>query len=103
MVYLYIPYFRYETENGIAAQERGQLKQLGPQEDGISAEGSYQYYAPDGTPISVSYIANEYGFQPQGAHLPTPPPIPEAIQRSLAFNAANPESPQAAPFRRPIF
>lgn len=26
-----------------------------------------------------------------GAHLPTAPPIPEAIQRALAYNAAHPE------------
>lgn len=35
----------------------------------------------------MTYTADEHGFHPQGAHLPTPPPIPEAIQKSLEQNA----------------
>ncbi|KAH8400964.1 hypothetical protein KR009_002187, partial [Drosophila setifemur] len=37
------------------------------------AQGSYSYMSPEG-PISITYIADENGFQPVGAHLPTPPP-----------------------------
>lgn len=81
----------YETENGIQAQEQGQLKNAGGQEPAMEAQGSYQYTADDGTPISLQYIANENGFQPQGAHLPVAPPIPDAILRALAYNAAHPE------------
>ena len=29
------------------------------------AEGSVSYKAPDGTPISLSYVADENGFQPK--------------------------------------
>lgn len=54
-----------------------------------NVQGSFAYTAPDGTPVQISYIANENGFQPVGNILPTPPPIPEAIQRSLEFNARN--------------
>lgn len=69
---------RYETGNGIQAQESGQ---------NANAHGSYSYTAPDGQHITVSYTADENGFHPQGDHLPTPPPIPEAILRSIEYNA----------------
>lgn len=45
--------------------------------------GSYTYTAPDGSVITVTYTADEQGFRAQGAHLPTPPPIPAEIQKSL--------------------
>nr|CAI5869972.1 unnamed protein product [Callosobruchus analis] len=57
----------------------------------MEVTGSYEYIADDGTKIQVTYIANENGFQPQGDHLPTPPPIPPAIQRALEWIAAHPD------------
>ncbi|XP_044751026.1 endocuticle structural glycoprotein SgAbd-4-like [Coccinella septempunctata] len=82
--------WNYETENGIQAEERGALK-AGSPDPILEATGGFSYTADDGTPIQLQYIANENGFQPQGAHLPTPPPIPAAILRSLEYNAAHPE------------
>lgn len=79
----------YETGNGIAAEERGALKGAGEQA-AIAVQGQFQYTAPDGTPIQLSYIADENGFQPSGAHLPTAPPVPEAIQRALDYIASLP-------------
>ncbi len=46
-------------------------------------QGSYTYTAPDGSIISTSYTADEGGFRVEGSHLPTPPPIPEEIQKGL--------------------
>lgn len=66
------------------------MKQVGADEPAMEAQGSYQYVAPDGTPIAVQYVANENGFQPQGEHIPTAPPIPEAILRALDWIAAHP-------------
>ncbi|KAJ3634846.1 hypothetical protein MTP99_007788 [Tenebrio molitor] len=80
--------FAYETGDGIQAQEEGYLKNAGSQDEAQAAQGSFSYTSPDGQQISVSYTADENGFQPQGDHLPTPPPIPEAILRSLEFNQA---------------
>ncbi|XP_075971130.1 larval cuticle protein LCP-17-like [Anticarsia gemmatalis] len=85
--------YSYETGNGINAEERGSLKDIGAEEPALQVEGQFAYPSDDGTNIQLSYIANENGFQPQGAHIPTPPPIPEAIQRALAYLATAP--PQA--------
>jgi len=74
--------YSFETGNGISAQESG----VG----GHSAEGSARWVAPDGTPIELHYTADGNGFHPDGEHLPTPPPIPEYILRSLAYIEAHP-------------
>ncbi|KAJ8937480.1 hypothetical protein NQ314_011870 [Rhamnusium bicolor] len=76
--------FDYETANHIAAQESGHLKTS----DASEVQGFYSYLAPNGQTISVSYVADENGFRPAGDHLPTPPPIPAAILKSLEINAA---------------
>ncbi|XP_011303791.1 endocuticle structural glycoprotein SgAbd-8 [Fopius arisanus] len=78
--------YSYETENGIRASEEGHP---GPvNEEGapaVVAQGQFEYTAPDGTPISVSYTANENGFQPQGSHLPVAPPVPAQIARAIDY------------------
>lgn len=58
--------FSYETDNGIAAQEQGSLRNLGgnPPVIANAAQGSYSYVAPNGEPISISYVADENGYQP---------------------------------------
>ncbi|XP_018334194.1 endocuticle structural glycoprotein SgAbd-8-like [Agrilus planipennis] len=86
----------YETGNGITAGENGILKSLGPEGPGvIEAQGYYQYTAPEGQPISLQYTADENGYHPQGEHLPTPPPVPEAIQKAVQYILAN--EPQELP------
>ncbi|KYN19361.1 Endocuticle structural glycoprotein SgAbd-2 [Trachymyrmex cornetzi] len=77
--------FSYETENGISVSESG-YPQVGPQGQTEVVQGSFSYHAPDGTPITIQYTADENGFHAEGAHIPTPPPIPEAIRRALAAN-----------------
>ncbi|XP_011501508.1 PREDICTED: endocuticle structural glycoprotein SgAbd-4-like [Ceratosolen solmsi marchali] len=81
----------FESGNGIKANEEGQVKNLGSENAAMQAQGGYSYKGDDGVDIALTYVADENGFQPQGAHLPTPPPIPEAIQRALEWNAAHPE------------
>lgn len=65
--------YAYETSNQIQAQESGKLKDLPGDEygNGIEARGSYSYLGDDGVTYTVNYIANENGFQPSGAHLPS--------------------------------
>lgn len=100
-IFLLFAVISYETGNGIVAQEEGYLKNAGnPEAEAQEVQGSYQYTADDGTPISVTYLANENGFQPQGEHLPTPPPIPPAIQRALDYIAANPQPEEQQQFQQ---
>ncbi|XP_053964185.1 cuticular protein 47Eg [Anastrepha ludens] len=82
--------YSYETGNGIQAEEEGYLKNAGSEAEGQSAQGSFSYTSPEGVPIRITYLADENGFQPQGDHLPTPPPIPPAIQKALAYLATAP-------------
>ncbi|GLV31156.1 Cuticular protein 47Ef [Carabus blaptoides fortunei] len=80
--------YEYETGNNIQAQEAGHLKNAGTDHEAMEVHGSYSYTGNDGVQYTVIYTADENGFQAQGAHLPTPPPIPEAILKSLQENAA---------------
>ncbi|KAJ8717020.1 hypothetical protein PYW08_005419 [Mythimna loreyi] len=73
--------YAYETENGIYGEESGVAT------NGVQAQGGYSYTGDDGKVYSVRYTADENGFQPQGDHLPTAPPVPEEILKSLEQNA----------------
>lgn len=74
--------YEYETGNGIVAKESGLAAK--------TVQGSYSYTAPDGTPVQMTYVADENGFQPTGSHLPVAPPVPQAIARALEYIAAHP-------------
>lgn len=72
--------YAYETANGINAHEQGYVKNAGVKDGEIQvAQGYYSYTAPDGQPIQVHYTADENGFKAEGAHLPTPVPLPKEI------------------------
>lgn len=78
--------YGFDTSNGIYIQEAG----IG----GKGSSGSAAYYAPDGTPIQLTWTADENGFHPQGAHLPTPPPVPPTILRALEYIRLHPQKQQ---------
>ncbi|XP_015595821.1 endocuticle structural glycoprotein SgAbd-2 [Cephus cinctus] len=96
---------KFETENGISEQIQGSLKQLDQDTQAQVIQGTASWTAPDGTPVQISWTADENGYQPESSILPTPPPIPAAIQRSLEFIATHPQStelPKAAPASQEI-
>ncbi|XP_070506386.1 endocuticle structural glycoprotein SgAbd-5-like [Chironomus tepperi] len=83
--------FAFETSNGIKEQAQGQLKDVqvpvfdtngqktGDQPGKAEVQtGQFSYTAPDGTPITVQWVADENGFQPKGDHLPVAPQVPAA-------------------------
>ncbi|KZC07902.1 Endocuticle structural glycoprotein SgAbd-1 [Dufourea novaeangliae] len=86
--------FTYETEGGIVQKESGSRKYAGTPEETQLIQGSVQYNAPDGTPIAISWTADEFGTQVAGSHIPTPPPIPPAIQKALEWIAKQPSTPE---------
>lgn len=73
--------YAFETDNGITAEETAVAT------DGVQARGAFSYTGDDGKVYSVTYTADEGGYQPRGDHLPTPPPIPVEILKSLEQNA----------------
>ncbi|XP_017838539.1 LOW QUALITY PROTEIN: cuticle protein CP14.6 [Drosophila busckii] len=68
--------YNYETSNGIRADEAGYLKNPGSQLEAQVMQGSYSYTGPDGVVYTINYIADENGYRAEGAHIPTPPPVP---------------------------
>lgn len=87
-MFITLNFYSYETGNGIQAQEEGELKNAGSENEIQSVSGSYSYTDTNGEKITVTYTADENGFVPQGNHLPTAPPIPPEILKSLEQNAA---------------
>ncbi|KAF5297780.1 hypothetical protein FQA39_LY11929 [Lamprigera yunnana] len=76
--------FSYQTGNGIHAEEHGYIKNLGDKKhETLVQHGSVTYHDEHGHPITLTYVADEHGFQAEGAHLPTPPPLPLENQQAI--------------------
>ena len=83
-------YNQFETANGIVYQESGTLKNPGTKEEVVSVKGVASWPDQNGTPIRIDWQADENGAVFQGAHIPTPPPIPALIQRALDWLKEHP-------------
>ena len=76
--------FNLETVSGDGStfSKQGQLRNLGGSEGPVSVmSGSYSF-VEDGKTYTVNYVADENGFRATGDHLPTPPPMPEALRKA---------------------
>ncbi|XP_054738362.1 endocuticle structural glycoprotein ABD-4 [Anastrepha obliqua] len=75
----------YETGNNIVHEETGFLKDFSDTNpNGVLVQhGQYSYQSPEGDVVNVQYTADENGFRATGDHIPTPPAIPEEIQKGL--------------------
>ncbi|XP_068143001.1 larval cuticle protein 65Ag1-like [Drosophila tropicalis] len=65
--------YGFETSDGTKHEAAGKLINAGAENEAIAVRGSFSFVADDGQTYTVNYIADENGFQPQGAHLPVAP------------------------------
>ncbi|XP_065359724.1 larval cuticle protein 65Ab1-like [Calliphora vicina] len=63
--------FVSETSDGTVKSEEGHLKDVGTEHEAIVVHGSFSWVdEKTGEKFTVNYVADENGFQPEGAHLP---------------------------------
>ncbi|CRL02996.1 CLUMA_CG016549, isoform A [Clunio marinus] len=62
--------FAYETRDGQAREERGEMKDIGTEDEVMYVRGTYSFVGDDGQTYTVSYIADENGFKPSAPHIP---------------------------------
>ncbi|EDV56506.1 cuticular protein 47Eg [Drosophila erecta] len=79
--------FALKLDNSVDVEQQGALNG----EEWV-VKGAQAWVSPDGVPVSIQYLADANGYQVLSANppLPTPPPIPDYIQRSLEYIAAHP-------------
>ncbi|XP_073837691.1 larval cuticle protein 65Ag1-like [Musca autumnalis] len=65
--------YAFETSDNTKAEAQGQLNNVGTEQEALAVRGSYSFVGDDGQTYTVTYVADENGFQPQGAHLPVAP------------------------------
>ncbi|XP_043646787.1 larval cuticle protein 65Ag1-like [Drosophila teissieri] len=65
--------YEYATSDSQSANAQGNLLYPNTDHESLSVQGSYKYVGDDGVTYEVRYVADENGFQPQGAHLPVSP------------------------------
>ncbi|KAH8285293.1 hypothetical protein KR054_007398, partial [Drosophila jambulina] len=75
-----------QTSNGIDQSASGDVHG--------NIHGSFSWISPEGEHVDIKYVADENGYQPSGSWVPTPPPIPEAIVRAIAYIQAHPQAPE---------
>lgn len=79
-------HWTYESGDGSKASQQGEVRTVGEETAGV-LQGSFSYQGDDGKTYSISYIADENGYQPVGEHLPVPPAVPVMIQKALDYLA----------------
>lgn len=63
--------FGFEQSDGYVRQETGVVRNEGTEDQFVAVTGSFSYVGDDGVTYTVTYVADENGFQPTGTHLVT--------------------------------
>ncbi|XP_075167447.1 larval cuticle protein 2-like [Haematobia irritans] len=74
----------------IALETSNHIQQHSSGDEHGNIHGSYEYITPEGEHVKVDYIADEHGYHPEGAVLPTPPPVPVYISKAIDYIRAHP-------------
>lgn len=70
IIFFFSNLFSYETSDGVSRSEQAQLKNVGTENEALSVRGTVSWVGADGQQYTLNYVADENGFQPEGAHLP---------------------------------
>lgn len=60
----------FETSDGQSRSEQAEVVAPGTDHESLAVRGTFTYVDETGTSYTVNYVADENGFQPEGAHLP---------------------------------
>ncbi|XP_046836779.1 flexible cuticle protein 12-like [Vespa crabro] len=64
--------YGYELSNGQHHEESGQLTNVGTENEAVAVRGSFGWVDPvTNQRYTISYVADENGFHPQGEHIPS--------------------------------
>ncbi|XP_064292106.1 endocuticle structural glycoprotein SgAbd-5-like [Plodia interpunctella] len=74
--------FAFELSDGTKHEERGELRNAGSENEIYAVQGQYSWVGPDGVTYTVTYIADENGFQPTIQQTPGGA-VPEAVITAL--------------------
>ncbi|XP_060518381.1 uncharacterized protein LOC132697106 [Cylas formicarius] len=80
----------FESGDGTKQEQNGEIRGTG-EDAGPAVQGSYSWKDTEGKEHSISYTADENGYKAQGEDIPVTQEIPQAILKSLEYNAAHPE------------
>merc|ERR1712071_219521 len=78
---------RLRTASPSARAESRSRSEISPKKPEPSPRAKYSY-PEDSVTYTITWVADENGFQATGDHLPTPPPMPEHVVKMLADLAA---------------
>ncbi|XP_064543630.1 endocuticle structural glycoprotein SgAbd-3 [Drosophila montana] len=86
-------FYHYELLDGSKATQNGELKEIEKDQYGEAVKGHFSFAGDDGKEYAISYTADENGYRPVGDHLPTPPPTPESVLKTLKYLEEHPYKP----------
>ena len=64
--------YSYQLSDGQEKEENGEIHNFGTENESLHVKGSFTWVDPEtNQQYNVNYVADENGFQPQGAHIPS--------------------------------